>query len=783
MANVQAIRASDFINSIGINTHIDFTWTAYGNIQRIIDSLNYIGVKHVRDSANNPADIGPNGWWQKVADATGIKFDAFIGSGSPAMMQAGLQYIQQLAPQNIIEFVEGGNEEDNTYAASLGNTLAITAQFQQEVYAVGHAMGVPVINMSFGTGWAQSPNTGNYDKVGDISAYSDYANGHIYFGTGNPPSSNITLVNDLAQISSKHPVIATEMGWYTTGTLLDPTSVSETVQAKYMLDGLMDAYKAGIVKTYLYELLDQQTGDGYSENNFGLFHSDGTPKAAATALHNLTTLMADTGSGGSTFSPSALGYSLSGLQSTDNSLLMQKSDGSFWLSVWNETRLSGAITSSDITVPNHTITLTLDNQASSITVYDPMVGINAIQTVSSANMAQISLPDHPILVKIIPGAVTLPPISDPVSNSNDLTVTASTSGSTMANGTIHVTASINDPWAATHPGYMALNVTVNNGTVTMNDGSGHAIGGSGTGAIHVSGTLAELNQYLSTMDYHAPDVTGMHTLSVNVWNQAGVEVTKLTSINVTPSIEDISVTAPSNVYLSRSQIVQVTGISIMDEWAQSAPGIMALNITANNGMLKMVDSTGHAVAGSGTHTLHVTGTLAQLNAELATLTYQASSTVGSDVISINPWNQAGVSTTQTIAVNTLLAGNVYGSTGNDILSTTKLGSTLTGGSGADTFYFTKTNTGTGTRADHIADFSQTGGDKIDLHGFGLTAANFNSTGNLTGSKSFTYKQLTDANSHPYTLVKFDTNGDHVSDREIYIDNGHITLHANDFIFV
>jgi Ca2+-binding RTX toxin-like protein len=133
-------------------------------------------------------------------------------------------------------------------------------------------------------------------------------------------------------------------------------------------------------------------------------------------------------------------------------------------------------------------------------------------------------------------------------------------------------------------------------------------------------------------------------------------------------------------------------------------------------------------------------------------------------------------------VNNLLPGNVGVTTGNDILSGTT-GSTLTGGTGTDTFYFTTSNTGNGATTDHIANFSQANSDKIDLHGFGLTAANFNSSGTLTGSSSFTSEQLTNAAGHPYTLVMIETNGSHTAQYEIQLDNVHVSLHANDFTFV
>ena len=58
----------------------------------------------------------------------------------------------------MLNYIEGGNEEDDSYPQSLGNTLAVTAQFQQQVYAMGQQDGLPVINMSFGAGWTAANN-------------------------------------------------------------------------------------------------------------------------------------------------------------------------------------------------------------------------------------------------------------------------------------------------------------------------------------------------------------------------------------------------------------------------------------------------------------------------------------------------------------------------------------------------------------------------------------------------------------------------------------------------
>ena len=193
----------------------------------------------------------------------------------------------------------------------------------------------------------------------------------------------------------------------------------------------------------------------------------------------------------------------------------------------------------------------------------------------------------------------------------------------------------------------------------------------------------------------------------------------------------------------------------------------------------MTNSSGQAITGSGTNAIHLSGTLAQIDADLATLSYNAPAQASTGDISVNVWNQAGVSTTQTIAVNNLLPGSVTNNANHAILSATNGGS-LTGSGAGDTFYFTPQNTGNAAKADHIADFSQASSDKIDLHGFGLTAANFTSSGSLSGSKSFTFVQGTDTSGHPYTLVEIETNGSHTPQYEIQLDNTHATLHASDF---
>jgi hypothetical protein len=61
-----AVRAADCTNSIGINTHIDFSVTAYSNFSVVEAALTYLGVKQIRDATQFPL-------FAQVAAANGIK--------------------------------------------------------------------------------------------------------------------------------------------------------------------------------------------------------------------------------------------------------------------------------------------------------------------------------------------------------------------------------------------------------------------------------------------------------------------------------------------------------------------------------------------------------------------------------------------------------------------------------------------------------------------------------------------------------------------------------------
>jgi hypothetical protein len=100
-------------------------------------------------------------------------------------------------------------------------------------------------------------------------------------------------------------------------------------------------------------------------------------------------LLADSGTAAA---PRPLKYHLDGTASGDESLVFQKSDGSYWIAIWNEADSP------------HGVTVTLPDGARQIDVYDPLSGETPTQTTRQTSSAAVNLTDHVLLVRVMPRA-------------------------------------------------------------------------------------------------------------------------------------------------------------------------------------------------------------------------------------------------------------------------------------------------------------------------------------------------------------------------------------------
>jgi hypothetical protein len=407
-ADTRAVSANDFLNSIGVNTHIS---NGLDNVKGATGPLLYGGFRNIRDGGRNiPALI-------TLHAATGVKVALMPSNGSVSITISNLE---QLAAAGALLASEGPNEPNNfpvTYqgkTSGFETTFRPVALFQRDLYRAVKSdpklKGIPVFHSSE-AGGAEPDNVGLQfltipRGAGTLmpagTRYADYANCHNYvirkifvdnaaWGAESPDVKvppydgmyseyGVTwhrqfLGYPVSQLAAV-PKVTTETGWFTQGTY----AISEDQQGKLFLNLYLAAFKRGWSYTFIHTLRDN-VDKGY----WGLFHTDYTPKLSATYLHNLTTILADA----SSIAPGSLNYSIPAEPVTVHDLLIQKSNGTFELAVWDE-----KATGTD------NVTVNLGSTYATVNVYDPTLGTSPTKTLSNVPSIPLTLSDHPVIIEI-----------------------------------------------------------------------------------------------------------------------------------------------------------------------------------------------------------------------------------------------------------------------------------------------------------------------------------------------------------------------------------------------
>lgn len=249
----------------------------------------------------------------------------------------------------------------------------------------------------------------------------------------------------------------------------------------------------------------------------------------------------------------------------------------------------------------------------------------------------------------------------PIATLRTIAVTVSPGGSGLqepssetvaAGGTVAVSGSYTDSFAAGNPGAMYLHVSDTSGALGATDAAGQAVAGSGSNSITLTTGYADVNAVLHSLTYTAPGMAGSDTIRFDLWNQAGQETTGSVAVTVGnsggggggPTLNE-----PSSETVSPGGTVAVGG-SYSDSFAQGNPGQLYLSIQDSSGNLQSTDASGATVTGSGSNSIALSTDYVDLNAILANLHYAASGSAGADTIQFQVWNQAGVESTGATAV-------------------------------------------------------------------------------------------------------------------------------------
>ena len=403
---VLAASSEMFLSSLGVNTHVDQGYDA----SFYAPALRYLGVRNIRDSQRNLSST------IMLHEQSGVRVD-LLGSDVASLLLAA----KTLAKADALLSIEGPNEPNNfpiTYNGKQGGGRTASwlpvALLQKDLYSAVKSdpelAQYPVFHVS--EGGAETDNVGlqyltipdgSHTRLPDGTQFADYANVHNYVSgvrTGYvdnqawqaaDPTLNSSwdglykgygrtwmrqfrgYSDDQLQTLSR---VTTETGWDAA------TTKEERIQGTVLVNTYLAQFKRGWRYTFIYELGEGEGGGGHQ----GLFREDWTPKLAATYIHNLTTILADKERRANL---GQLDYHIAGQPSTVHDLLLQKSNGVFYLVVWGE-KVEGA----------NEINIGLGGTRKQVAVYDTTMGVAPIETLTNIADVPLSVTDHALILEI-----------------------------------------------------------------------------------------------------------------------------------------------------------------------------------------------------------------------------------------------------------------------------------------------------------------------------------------------------------------------------------------------
>ena len=415
IAPVQAVRASDFLESIGVNSAISVRGES---LTRTIECAKYLGMGWFRTGYESGVTTEDQ---LRLHREAGVRFSYGLGSGGNdiARLLAGPRV---LARADALVAIEGPNEPNNwaiTYKGESGGgskSWKAVAALQQDVYFAVKSdpilKTVPV--------WGPSEVGAMVDNVGlqflvvpqgagtlvpAGTRYADAVNVHNYIYHPNSPGVednktwNASDPSPACRIDGlygnhgltwgrkyqgysvpeleKLPKVTTETGCAIDG------AITEEVHGLNLLSLYLDQFKRGWSHTAVYLLRDRVDEGGNQQ--YGFYKPDYSPRKAAMYLHNLTTILADR----QRFSgrPGELAYSIVHQDPTVHDLLLQRGDGNLSLVIWSEKVKGG-----------NEVLVKFAKHIQKTVIFDPTIGTSPVHKVGWTDAIRLNLTDHPVVL-------------------------------------------------------------------------------------------------------------------------------------------------------------------------------------------------------------------------------------------------------------------------------------------------------------------------------------------------------------------------------------------------
>ena len=301
-----------------------------------------------------------------------------------------------------MDYIEGHNEPDMSWPDKQNWAAGSTAWLKEIRAKVKADPGLKHIKIA-GSALAHPEVKESQRLMGDLSSLVDVANVHAYPG-GRPNEARISAyLKAILPVYGNKPVIVTETGYHTA--LENPPQkhkpVSEEVKAIYLSSLLMDNFRLGIERSYIYLVVDKKAPNQKDqEAHFGLVSHDLKPKPSYLALKNLTQILRDPGN--TEFKTGALDFTIPNAPAELRSVLLQKKDGRFYLALWRYVKIWDEIKLRDIPVAPVPVQIRFARPAATVRQYRPNESALPIHSLEAVTAVDLSLDARLLLLEVQP---------------------------------------------------------------------------------------------------------------------------------------------------------------------------------------------------------------------------------------------------------------------------------------------------------------------------------------------------------------------------------------------
>jgi hypothetical protein len=465
-------RADDFVDAVGINLDLNFPSTVYS--QSLVGQL---GIRHFRCNVQ-PV---PSGFLDRLTSLY-ANYGCRINLVCDSTAYSPAQYCGLMAGP-AFESIEGFNEPDVTgprsYAGLTDNwgaqSYPATLAFQRDIFNDMNSQSATSSKAVLSPAMA-NPAFSRYLR----SAPADFIAVHSYpmqqLPTGNFLESYAFPAAQLMETpgAGVTHVITTETG-YQSGTL--STDISNLAAAKYIPRTMAEYFRLGVFRTYLFELAD---ANGY---HYGLLDGTFTPKPAYYTTKNLIGLLGESawnaGTGQMTlpvsFNPSVLDYTMTGLTANIHHVLLQKSNGTLYLLLWQEIPSYDLTAHVDIVNPTIPVQINFNAPIASATSFQ-LESTTPLSTVNNPQSLTVNVPDELLIVELMRGAPAAPTgtVASIVANPGGSTVSPFSAGGVVVTRTGSTASPLNVSYSIGGSAINGVDYSALTGMVQIGAGSNSA---------------------------------------------------------------------------------------------------------------------------------------------------------------------------------------------------------------------------------------------------------------------------------------------------------------------